>query len=142
MMDDSPNKTLDYINFNFRKVKSKYAEVDDQILKSALAYQYLGICYLRECLSIDSILTDNQWEIGLIGPGNSCLTQMMECLFGRFRVCHLHSCLHDAYGRFYLKYRIGRGYNYATTALACIKKYPLSGHLTGFCWCLVNQSEY
>ena len=76
-MMDSPNRTLEYINSNFKKAKSKYSDINDQILKSALAYQYLSICYLQEMLSIDSILIENQWEIGLIGPGNSCLTQML-----------------------------------------------------------------
>ena len=77
-MMDSPNRTLEYNNSNFKKAKSKYSDIDDQILTSALAYQYLSICYLQEMLSIDSILIENQWEIGLIGPGNSCLTQMLE----------------------------------------------------------------
>ena len=138
-MMDSPNKTLEYVNFHFKKVKAKYGDIDDQILKSALAYQYLSICYLQEMLSIDSILIENKWEIGLIGPGNSCLTQILECLFGRFRICHLHSCLHDAYGRFYEKYHIGRGYKYATTKFSCFKSYPLFGHITGLCWCLLSQ---
>ena len=140
-MMDAPHKVVEYINFNFRKVKTKYNDIDDQILKSALAYQYLGLCYLDEWLSIESILIENQWEIGLIGPGNSCLTQMMEWLFGRFRVCHLHSCLHDAYGRFYQKYKIGRGYKYAMTKLSCFKNCPFLGHITGLCWCLFNQSN-
>ena len=62
-MMDAPHKVVEYINFNFRKVKTKYNDIDDQILTTALAYQYLGLCYLDEWLSIESIRIENQLEI-------------------------------------------------------------------------------
>ena len=47
-------------------------------------------------LSIDSILIENQWEIGLIGQGNSCLTQILECLFGssEYAICIVAYMMH------------------------------------------------
>ena len=35
-MTDSPNKTLDYINFNCKKAKAKYSDIDDEIFKVLL----------------------------------------------------------------------------------------------------------
>ena len=96
-------KTRDYVDRHFQETKQEYNDVDDVILKSALVYQYLHIRNLKIYISIDEILELNNNEIGLIGPGNGCLTQFLERILGQSAVLHSHSILHDAYGRFYAR---------------------------------------
>ena len=84
-------------------------------------------------------------EIGLIGPGNSCFTQVLERLFGKFKCCHLHSAFYDAYGRFFIKYRLGRGYCYVipkNMTTHWLKNSPIFGHVSGFIWSAINSSKY
>ena len=56
----------------------------------------------------------------------------------------MHSAFHDAYGRFYTKYKLGKGYLYALSEKYTpewMKKCALLGHITGFLWCIKNQLE-
>lgn len=45
------------------------------------------------------IFEEHHGEIGLIGLGDNCLTHCLERLCGGSEICHLHSCLYDAYGK-------------------------------------------
>ena len=51
-------------------------------------------------------------ELGLIGPGNGCLTRLLETLFGWSSTLRLHALYHDVFGRIYLKKKEGPGYTY------------------------------
>ena len=93
--------------------KRKHLNINQEILKSALVFQYLALKHLNALITIDDILSENHGETGLIGHGNSCITHCLERLCGGSEIFHLHSALHDAQGRFYKKYRKGRGYCYA-----------------------------
>ena len=70
--------TIKYVNCLFEITKPKYEKVNDVILKSALVYQYLYLNNFDTLISIDRILELNNNEIGLIGPGNGCLTHFLE----------------------------------------------------------------
>ena len=118
-------------------------KIDIQILKSVLICQCLYYNEFHAVVSIDDILLDNENGIRLIGPGNGCTTGVLEKLFGKFKCCHVHSALHDAYGRCYTKYKKGRGYSYV------LKKSPkflktslLFGHIAGFIWSIKNSSKF
>ena len=124
-------------------MKQIHSNIDDQILKSTLPYQYVGCKHLLEIIpikkKISKIITK---EIGLIGPGNSCLTRFLEITLGRYKSFHIHSCLYDSYGRFYRKHGLGRGYCYAPNrrlTAGCLKNSPLFGHVSGFTWILKNS---
>ena len=78
--------------------------MNDVILKSALVYQYLYLCNFDTMIPIDDILKLNNNEIGLIGPGNGCLTRFLERMFGGSDILHSHSILHDAFGILYVYY--------------------------------------
>ena len=67
-------ETIKYVKVCFRKTKQEHPNVDDIILKSALVYQYLYLNNFDEMISMDKILELNDNEIGLIGPGNGCLS--------------------------------------------------------------------
>ena len=75
------SETIKYVNCLFEITKPKYEKVNDVILKSALVYQYLYLNNFDILISIDDILKLNNNEIGLIGPGNGCLTQFLERIF-------------------------------------------------------------
>ena len=82
-------KTRDYVDRHFQETKQECNDVDDVILKSALVYQYLHIRNFKKYISIDEILELYNNEIGLIGPGNVCLTHFLERILVR-RLYYTH----------------------------------------------------
>ena len=61
-------------------------------------------------------------------------------MFGKSLFCHTHSILHDAYGRFYKKYGLDRGYCYALKrSKKFMKRIPLFGHISGFIFALTHK---
>ena len=66
--------------------------------------------------------------LGLMAPGNGCLTRLLETLFGWSSTLQLHALYHDVFGKTYLKTKKGPGYTYVLRN--CIfKGSPLFGHL-------------
>ena len=106
------SETIGYVNRFFEETKRKHNSVNDVILKSALVYQYLYLFHFDISISIDDVLELNDNEIGLIGPGNGCLTHFLEKIFNQSHILHSHSILHDAFGRFYAHNSLDRGYTY------------------------------
>lgn len=77
-------------------------------------------------------------KFGLIGPGDSCLTSILERLFGKFPSMRLHAILHDAYGAFYRSTGKSNGYFYRSrkkNLAHFVKNSPLIGHITGIFYC-------
>ena len=71
-------ETVKYVENLFNETKEKYPNLNDKILKSCLVYQFLYQKHFNADKSIDEILQLNSGEIGLIGPGNGCLTWFLE----------------------------------------------------------------
>ena len=135
------SETIKYVKCLFKKTKQQH-NVNDVILQSALVYQYLYLCNFDTMIPIDDILELNNNEIGLIGPGNGCLTRFLERMFGGSDILHSHSILHDAFGRFYAHHSLDRGYTYVipkNRTPKCIKRSPLCGQISGLIYCLVKQ---
>ena len=133
------SETIKYVNCLFEITKPKYEKVNDVILKSALVYQYLYLNNFDILISIDDILELNNNEIGLIGPGNGCLTQFLERIFNQSDILHSHSILHDAFGRFYAHHQLDRGYTYVihkNRTPKFIKRSPLCGQISGLIYCV------
>ena len=133
---------LRYIKHNFDDAKQKYPYVNEKILKSALVYQYLHFHYFERDISINKILELNNGEIGLIGPGNSFITWLLETAFGWIDILNSHSILHDAFGRFYDHHELRRGYTYAipekyTTRV--VKRSPFCGQISGLLYCMCRR---
>ena len=136
------SETIKYVKCLFKKTKQQHNNVNDVILKSTLVYQYLYLCNFDTMIPIDDILKLNNNEIGLIGPGNGCLTRFLERMFGGSDILHSHSILHDAFGRFYAHHSLDRGYTYVipkNRTPKCIKRSPLCGQISGLIYCLVKQ---
>ena len=133
---------IDINNF-FNKTKQEHNQINDVILKSALVYQYLYHKHFGIYISIEHILEKNDGEIGLIGPGNGCITMFLEKLFGWSDIIHSHSIIHDAFGRFYNHYGLDRGYLYMLSTKftpKCLKGNPLCGQVIGITFCI--QKNY
>ena len=133
MISTNPEEVIKYIhNYNL--------DSSSPILSSAVAYQYLYLKHFIKVKPIKDILEENKYDIELIGPGHTKCTGILECMFGKSLFCHTHSILHDAYGRIYKKYGLGRGYCYA---LKRSKKFmnmiSLLGHITGFIFALTHK---
>ena len=90
---------------------------------------------------IDQILIENEYDIGLIGPGHNCMVKICEKICG-YRICHLHSILHDVNGRLFLTYNIGRGYNYMSHGFNWMKKSPFCGHISGLKYSIYYNIRY
>ena len=109
---DNPRKVIKFMNENLYLFEDEYKDVNRNVLKAAIAYKYLLCVYLNiKDITIDEILIQNEYDIGLISPGHSCIVTFCEKIFGN-RTFHLHSILHDCYGKLFLQYSVGRGYNY------------------------------
>ena len=133
---------LEYVTYNFKKTKEKHPFIDDKILKSALVYRYLHFYYLERDITINKILELNNGEIGLLGPGNSCITWLFERVFGWNNILNSHSILHDAFGRFFDHHEFGPGYTYSidekyTTRV--IKRSPFCGQVSGLIYCIFKR---
>ena len=127
--------TIKYVKCLFKKTKQQHNNVNDVILKSALVYQYLYLCNFDEMIPINDILELNNNEIGLIGPGNGCLTWFLERISSGSDILHSHSILHDAFGRFHAHHSLDRGYSYVipeNRTPKWVKRSPLCGQITGF----------
>ena len=138
------SETIKYVNCFFEEIKQQHNSVNDVILKSALVYQYLYLRNFKTCISIDRVLKLNDNEIGLIGPGNGCLTHFLERIFNQSDILHSHSILHDAFGRFYDHHQLDRGYTYVipkNRTIKCIKRSPLCGQISGLIYCLSKKIE-
>ena len=139
---DSPEKVIKFMNQNFYLFEKQYEDIDKNVLKASIAYKYLLAVYLDiKNVTIEQILIENEYDIGLIGPSHGCLTSICEQICPN-RLCHLHSILHDVYGRIYLKYEKGRGYVYMFNAPNWMKKCPLFGHITGLMYSLYYNIRY
>ena len=138
------SETIKYAKVCFRKTKQENPNVDDVILKSALVYQYLYLNNFDEMISIDKMLELNDNEIGLIGPGNGCLTWVLEKIFNNSYILHSHSILHDAFGRFYAHHSLDRGYTYVipeNLTPKCVKRSPLCGQISGLIYCVSKKNK-
>ena len=136
------SETIGYVNPFFEETKRKHNSVNDVILKSALVYQYLYLCNFDTMIPINDILELNNNEIGLIGPGNGCLTWFLEKMFGGSDILHSHSIIHDAFGRFYAHHSLDRGYTYVipkNRTPKWMKRSPLCGQITGLIYCVSRK---
>ena len=140
---DSPRKLIKFINDNFYLFEKQYEYIDKNVLKAAIAYKYLLAVYLDiKNITIEQILIENEYDIGLIGPGHGCLTSFCEKICPN-RICHLHSILHDTYGRIYTKYNKGLGYVYMFKApFNWMRRSPVFGHITGLLYSIYYNIRY
>ena len=134
--------TIKYVKCLFKKTKQQHNNVNDVILKSALVYQYLYLCNFDAMIPINDILELNNNEIGLIGPGNGCLTWFLERMFSGSDILYSHSILHDAFGRFHAHHSLDRGYAYVipeNRTPKWVKRSPLCGQITGLIYCTFKK---
>ena len=132
---------LRYVKHSLKETKEKHPYIDDKILKSALVYQYLHYYYFQKDITIRTILETEGYDLGLIGPGRSKLTRFLEFILGWSNVFSSHAVLHDAFGRFYIRFHHGTGYTYCIDGYVPIfmKKSPFFGHITGLIYCAFKQ---
>ena len=133
---------IEYVNCLFEITKQEHPSVEDVILKAALVYQYVYLNNFDEMISMDRILELNDNEIGLIGPGDGCLTWILERIFHQSDILHSHIILHDAFRRFYVHHSLDRGYTYIipqNRTSKGIKRSPLCGQISGLIYCVFKK---
>ena len=122
---DKPKIVIKFMNENLYLIENEtqYENVNKNVLRTALAYKYLLNVYMNiQNVTIHQILIDNDYDLGLIGSLHGCIVSICEKICGN-RICHLHSILHDTYGRIFLLYGVGRGYKYMFDAPNCMKSH-------------------
>lgn len=74
-------------------------------------------------------------SLGLIGPGDGCLTNCLEYLFGGFSTFRKHAIFHDTFGLYFNRSGNSAGYCYAWPdniyLPQFLKSSCLFGHITG-----------
>ena len=110
-----------HVKHFIKQTKINNPDIHEQVLKAALVYQYLHYKYNHSHISIIKIIK-NHSDIGLIGYGSSCLTMFLQRTLGCFETLQSHGILHDAYGRYFLKYNKGPGYTYTMHEKLSTKK--------------------
>ena len=139
---DSPREVIKFMNQNFYLFEKQYEDIDKNILKASICYKYLLAVYFNiKNVSINQILIENDYDLGLIGPSHGCITKICEKLCNNC-VCHLHSILHDVYGRLFLRYNVGRGYVYMFNAYNWMKKSPFFGPISGLLYSIYYNIRY
>ena len=101
-----------FVRWFIRDAERKNPGVDKRILKSALVYQFLYHKHFNKYIEVRDIIQEHI-GIGLIGYGDGRLTHLLEHTLGWIDVLQTHAILHDAFGRFYVKHGLDRGYSYA-----------------------------
>ena len=81
------------------------------IMWQRLEEHYFGV---EKVSKITTIINDiGKRYMGLLGPGNGCVTYVAEKMFGRTVTFRLHSLAHDVSGRFWKHHKLGPGYLYS-----------------------------
>ena len=121
-------------------IVEQYPDYHEQILKSALVYQYLHRKYFKLNMPINAII-ELEPSIGLTGPGDGFLAKFLQNTLGWSELIQTHSILHDAFGRFYLHHGKGRGYMYSHKSKFTNdedKRTCCKGQISGLLYCLFN----
>lgn len=128
---------LKYVKYYFNETKQEHSQINDVILKSVLVYQYLYLKHFKKYISVSDIIELNDDGLGLIGPGNGCITWLLERTLGWSDIIHSHSILHDAFD-----HSLDRGYTYIIPENITpdhIKRNPLCGQIIGLLYCLSKK---
>ena len=118
-----------------RKLSLPILPRQECMIKSIVIFTYL----YEKHYNYKELINDG---IGLIGPGDGCLTAILHKLFGWHPYIRSHGILHDAYGQFYNRYGKGKGYMYtisATKTYPWMKKCMFLGQITGLYYCIKNK---
>ena len=97
-------KMVEYVKKRFDLISKYHPNHHEQILKSALAYQFLYRHYFKVNIPINHIIRIES-SMGLIGPDNSNLTRFLQNTLGWCKLIQMHAILHDSCGRFYLRHK-------------------------------------
>ena len=134
------NEIMIDVEKNMDLIVEQYPDYHEQILKSALVYQYLHCKYFKLNMPINAII-ELEPSIGLTGPGDGLLAKFLQNTLGWSQLIQTHSILHDAFGRFYLRHEKGRGYMYSHKPKFTNdedKRTCYKGQISGLLYCLFN----
>ena len=138
---DEINEIKVFIN-NHRSMIPDTTEREKCKYKSVLVFTYLYQKHFGRDLPTDVYNELMDDDIGLIGPGRSCLTNICHWIFERYLCIKFHAILHDAYGRFYHEYKLDKGYTYCipeSLSPSLVKNCALLGQISGIIFCNKNK---
>ena len=104
---------------------------------------FAALWYEQKSLHLTSDYTFEDIEsLGMIGPGRSRLTIILEACFAAVPIMKLHAVYHDAWGLYHRKTGRSNGYCYGIkddNLCTSFKKSFLLGHLSGLLYLLWNR---
>ena len=113
---------------------SRFPNFDRRSVFSAALYQELA-AEANQFIPVENILK-SEANIGLLGREDEC-----ECLNGFFFM-RAHGIIHDACGRAFTDFGIGKGYCYALeNPPEFMKSSPFLGHISGIVFCIWNRKN-
>ena len=139
---DEINEIKEFISDYNIMIPDDTNEKDKCKFKSILVFSYLYNKHFKEDLPINDYNDLMNNDVGLIGPGRSCLTNICHSMFERYPCIKNHAILHDAYGRFYHEYKLDKGYTYCIPERitpAWVKNCSLLGQISGIFFCYKNK---
>ena len=134
-----PQKMINLLQETKKKVWTKnlfsrFPNFDRRSVFSAALYQELA-AETNQFIPVVNILK-SEANIGLLGREDEC-----ECLNGFFFM-RAHGIIHDACGRAYHDFGVGKGYCYALeNPPVFMKSSPFFGHISGIVFCIRNRKK-
>ena len=117
---------------------SRFPNFDRRSVFAAALYEELA-AEANQFIPAENILnseTEGPTNIGLLGREDEC-----ECLSGLFFM-RAHGIIHDACGRAYCDFGVGKGYCYAVkNPTNFMKSSPFLGHISGIVFCIWNRKK-
>ena len=121
-----------------KNLLSRFPNFDRRSVFAAALYEELA-AEANQFIPAENILnseTEGPANIGLLGREDVC-----ECLSGFFFM-RAHGIIHDACGRAYRDFGVGKGYCYAVeNSPVFMKSSPFLGHISGIAFCIWNRKK-
>ena len=117
-----------------KNLLSRFPKFDRRSIFAAALYQELA-AEANQFIPVENILK-SEANIGLLGQKDEC-----ECFSGLFFM-RAHGIIHDACGRAFCDFGVGKGYCYAVeNSTEFMKSSPFLGHISGIVFCIWNRKK-
>lgn len=131
---------IDRVRENIDEYSKEYPDINIRRLKALLLYRTLYHFQTGIAMSHLDAIRECDLSIGLIGPGSSISTRILDYFLSRYEIFRTHAIIHDSYGQFYKNHHKNRGYCYSMSkSFKFMKKSPLCGHISGLLWLLSSN---
>lgn len=135
-----PRVVIEHVKQNIDEYSKEHPDIKIRCLKAILLYRTLYYFQTGIVMSHLDAIRECDQSIGLIGPGSSMSTRIIDYFQSRYEIFRSHVIIHNSYGQFYINHHKNRGYCYSMNkSFKFMKKSPLCGHISGLLWLLSSN---